>query len=38
MTLASELSFVRYLTPDGRLLFTTHLAQLFADGRLRFEI
>ena len=34
MTLASELSFVRYLTPDGRLLFTTRLVRLFAYGFL----
>ncbi len=34
MTLASELSFVRYLTSDGRLLFTTRLVRLFAYGFL----
>jgi len=34
MALASELSFVRYLTSDGRLLFTTRLVRLFAYGFL----
>jgi MFS family permease len=34
MTLASELSFVRFLTADGRLLFTTRLMRLFAYGFL----
>ncbi len=34
MTLASELSFVRFLTTDGRLLFTTRLVRLFAYGFL----
>ena len=34
MTLATELSFVRYLTSDGRLLFTTRLMRLFAYGFL----
>jgi MFS family permease len=32
--LASELSFVRLLTSDGRLLFTTRLVRLFAYGFL----
>jgi MFS family permease len=32
MTLASELSLVRLLTTDGRLLFTTRLVRLFAYG------
>src|SRR5512136_198504 len=34
MTLATELSFVSYLTSDGRLLFTTRLVRLFAYGFL----
>jgi len=34
MTLAPELSFVRFLTADGRLLFTTRLMRLFAYGFL----
>jgi MFS family permease len=34
MALASELAFVRYLTSDGRLLFTTRLVRLFAYGFL----
>jgi len=34
MTLASELSFVRFLTADGRLLFATRLVRLFAYGFL----
>src|SRR5512136_1043068 len=34
MTPASELSFVRFLTADGRLLFTTRLVRLFAYGFL----
>jgi len=34
MTLASELSFVRFLTTDGRLLFATRLVRLFAYGFL----
>jgi MFS family permease len=33
-SLASELSFVRFLTPDGRLLFGTRLVRLFAYGFL----
>ncbi len=32
--LASELSFVRFLTTDGRLLFTTRIVRLFAYGFL----
>src|SRR5512136_1488426 len=34
MTLVPELSFVRLLTVDGRLLFTTRLVRLFAYGFL----
>src|SRR5512136_888208 len=34
MTPASELSFVRFLTADGRLLFATRLVRLFAYGFL----
>src|SRR5512136_2735312 len=34
MTLASELSFTRFLTADGRLLFSTRLVRLFAYGFL----
>ncbi len=34
MMLASELSFVRFLTTDGRLLFTTRIVRLFAYGFL----
>ena len=34
MTLASELSFARFLTVDGRLLFATRLVRLFAYGFL----
>jgi predicted MFS family arabinose efflux permease len=34
MTLAAELSWTRFLTADGRLLFTTRLVRLFAYGFL----
>ena len=34
MTPASELGFLRFLTADGRLLFTTRLVRLFAYGFL----
>ncbi len=34
MTLATELSFVRQLTPDGAILFTTRIVRLFAYGFL----
>jgi MFS family permease len=34
MTPTSELAFLRLLTPDGRLLFTTRIVRLFAYGFL----
>lgn len=34
MTLAAEFTFTRHLTPDGKLLFATRIARLFAYGFL----